>query len=403
MSDPYIMYRYLSEEDRKAIVPDFLSDEYKINYIVYSDLDESIVPKLKTLLLDVPYVKSSINDIKGQLKKVKKDRKSKEKTLKNFRTTLIEHLYDEVKSKLKFKIKYYDCYYPIDNKNLSDRDVKINSYLRGKSWSGVRTTHGIHGLFNYKIADGKNIHKHYGAYGHWGYSKGGSTTRETGGRGIGAKCLFVTTYKSNENNGELVGGSFKNLFEELDTNTKTEPEFISCDGGEGAEPMGDDLGNIAEDIGELSTCPEFEGLLDGIKYARLGKLMSGDSRRPEEINFKGVGKIRGYFIDMNDYDIEFDHNKSDELLKILSFLKHKIKDTIDNWSKEKMKEGSSHIKLFDGIQKNLLNRFETKELLNLDISEMEIDQGGGNKKTKKRQKGGRSSKKNKRSKRIKRK
>ena len=62
------------------------------------------------------------------------------------------------------------------------------------------------------------------------------------------------------------------------------------------------------DLGEDSVCPGFNDVPEGdiIKYARLGRLMP--ESRPQEINFRGKGKMYGYHVKMNDYSISYESN-----------------------------------------------------------------------------------------------
>ena len=307
-SEKHIMYRYLSEEDRIAIVPrQNRSIEITIPYENINDTKHSGgAPELKTLFKLLPTMSrgGSVRErlLKTIMKKNESDsKKTKKSDIKKLLDRNIDLLFKMIMEHLKLKIivKADPVYYPITSANLKNKDVTVSEYLDAASsaYSGVRTTHGIHGMFTYKVTP-KLTHPYYEDYGHWGTA----AVRDTGGidRKDMTKHLFVTTFKAGEKKGRFFGEGFNDTFTKL-KNGKLEPIYIPC-AGAGTNSIGDEGGRIME-LGNVASCSEFDGIPVGdiLKYARLGKLMP--QRRPEEINFRGNGKIEGYLINMNDFEI----------------------------------------------------------------------------------------------------
>jgi len=336
----HIMYRFLSEEDRIAL--EDIKGSHEPFIFPYSEISDSSKPFLidhsdlviKKKLKQIPSVKKKIDDLLKTLKEKKADRKQ----VKSQHDSVLSDIFNGsgLKDIFQVTVTMVPGYFPITcGDELMRQGITVNQYLTSDAWIGVRTTHGIHGFFTYDTMDiSEKITSrpsYYEDYGFWEPSK----HRATGGHGSGPKHLFIAKFDAQETEkGELTKGTFNEQFMR-DNGSSMKPIFVDCSGGQGELPTGDKSGMIS--LGGDATCDEFEGAPeDGLKYARLGKLMIPS--RPQEINFRGSGKIKGQHIKMNECKVVFDPKDiSDEYLPVANHILDAINKHLDTDTNKRKK------------------------------------------------------------------
>lgn len=361
----HIMYRFLSEEDRIALNTlesnnAFETESVSIKLSSNEDDKDSIYDGnlIQSSFKQHPIISQLINNIKAEIRSENIPMSKKKQKLQHRLNVLESEYLDNVSFNIKVIVK--KSFYPINNEGLSIVDeVTINKYLTSHSWVGVRTTHGIHGFFTY-MYDPRFNSNFYEEYGYWD----GVHTRDTGGENIGSKDIFITTFGADEErNGDLSNGTFNNIFTKLDSNEPLNVEFKDCSEGgitaEGVNPTANERGEW-QSLGDESVCPGFDGSPEGdtIKYARLGKLMP--ERRKQEINFRGKGKISGYHIKMNEYEVSYETQNHDKK-EIYDFILSQIIETFNMW-KDNPRNMVLHKKLMNSIHTKIISHFEKNDI-----------------------------------------
>tara|TARA_B100000575_G_scaffold293755_1_gene306212 strand:- start:1278 stop:2471 length:1194 start_codon:yes stop_codon:yes gene_type:complete len=353
----HIMYRFMSEEDRRELYnfPDNLVyDPFTIS-VPFND-----VSMIRSFFRLVPSIRQTISENQRVIKAEKNLKKPEKQQKLNRMIALLESEYlDNVEFVIKVNVQ--QAYFPIDNEGLNNlEDITIHKYLTSHAYAGVRTTHGIHGFFTYNLQPviATRSPNFYDGYGYWD----GMHQRETGGEGEGAKDIFITTFQSDElDTGDLSRGTFNNLFTNLYTEGQLEVEFKDCSEGgisaAGVNATADENFMIADE-GEESVCPGFASLPEGDKiiYARLGRLMP--ERRREEINFRGRGKIRGYQIKMNEHVVSYDTKKTDiDKIIVYDSIVKQIMDTFNEWKNDREKR-INHKNMLNTVHSQIIKYFE---------------------------------------------
>ncbi len=361
----HMMYRYLSEEDRLALNlldqnNSFENETVSVKLSSNEDDKNSIYDGklIQSSFKQHPEVIQMIKDITAEVKREKIPTSKKRQKLNHRLNVLESEFLDNVNFIIKVNVK--KSFYPIDNEGLSMLDeVTVNKYLTSHSWVGVRTTHGIHGFFTY-MYDPRFTPNFYEDYGYWDGVHG----RDTGGHNVGSKDIFITSFMSEEErNGDLSTGSFNNNFTKLDSNEPLNVEFKDCSEGgitaEGVNPTANERG-VWQTLGDDSVCHGFDGLPEGdtIKYARLGRLMP--ERRRQEINFRGKGKISGYHIKMNEYEVSYETNNHDKK-DIYDFILSRIIETFNMW-RDIPENMGLHKKLMNNIHSRVISHFEKNDV-----------------------------------------